>query len=840
MKRNRIQTILVLVALLAVFYLVHVDLLITGMVRLAHDNYASYANFYYTLNCIANGTLPLWDPFTHAGQPYYYQFTKMPGGEFIVFLFGLIAYLFNPSFLKLHSHYNTFSFLIFSFGAYYFARQVFSRKEVPYYVLIVSLFSSQYGILMGSESPILTITFVPWLMAFFVLFVTGRMKPHHLIASAVTFILYAQTTESIVSFYFLVLFIISYLYIFKSQTAVSRIKGMYWGIAALLLCAGLVKLIVLFGEKGDVIPSLRYLTGTGNVGADMNIASPSDQVAMASGYDYLNLLNPVIDLDPVGNGCEFQLYLGIIPLFLFFYAVASARSRLMAALAVPAVFSFLLTFGPDLFLSRLCFYVLPLFKSIRVMENFAHAPVFISLVFISALGLEKMLNRIDTEDMSTFWSHTKRDVWIFVASSAAIATAYVLMKKEYSSSLVGELLLLSYSYSVIPVLAVALFVLHRYLQKGGPARFAAVMASGCFLALGVVVVLGAFSKVPAFAGMLYGTLRQALFGSYYSVMQQYLGGVIIIAFIFMLAGLLLLSLATPSFQSRRNSFVVVTILCCLTIMDLLRTAALHPYTQYDLKTFEVPETRSDFTYKPMRAESFWPPHIQPVYIKPPIHEEIRPYDTIAVYFRPAMLYLESSIITKPLEYDYYMLKHFWDAFSLFPEPAKGITMGIDAPKLAFFGDYKESTDADTIREIRHIDPQVLKSGLYLAPDRESPRRDSFSGSGKFTAFAQVLHFDNNSLVLSVFNDREGFLYYSDGYSKGWKCVIDERQQPVRRANIAFKAVFLPSGTHTIRFSYRPTLYLISLFLFLGSCLIGIGCAFALYIQDRRGRRKQFT
>jgi hypothetical protein len=49
----------------------------------------------------------------------------------------------------------------------------------------------------------------------------------------------------------------------------------------------------------------------------------------------------------------------------------------------------------------------------------------------------------------------------------------------------------------------------------------------------------------------------------------------------------------------------------------------------------------------------------------------------------------------------------------------------------------------------------------------------------------------------------GYLLLTDAYYPGWKARIDGQQVPIVRANVMFRAVMLPAGTHTVQFSYEP-------------------------------------
>jgi hypothetical protein len=78
-------------------------------------------------------------------------------------------------------------------------------------------------------------------------------------------------------------------------------------------------------------------------------------------------------------------------------------------------------------------------------------------------------------------------------------------------------------------------------------------------------------------------------------------------------------------------------------------------------------------------------------------------------------------------------------------------------------------------------------------------------------------------TLEVTLPAPGYLVLSDNYANGWEASVDGNPTPILRANVVFRAVSVPSGTHTVSFVYRPRL-------FYGSALVsGIGVALALLI-----------
>jgi hypothetical protein len=71
------------------------------------------------------------------------------------------------------------------------------------------------------------------------------------------------------------------------------------------------------------------------------------------------------------------------------------------------------------------------------------------------------------------------------------------------------------------------------------------------------------------------------------------------------------------------------------------------------------------------------------------------------------------------------------------------------------------------------------------------------------AAAQFAEDSGERIALSVDAKRAGYLVLSDTYYPGWQATVDGRRAEVKPADVAFRAVAVPAGRHTVVFEYHP-------------------------------------
>ena len=102
------------------------------------------------------------------------------------------------------------------------------------------------------------------------------------------------------------------------------------------------------------------------------------------------------------------------------------------------------------------------------------------------------------------------------------------------------------------------------------------------------------------------------------------------------------------------------------------------------------------------------------------------------------------------------------------------------------------------------------------------------GKGKI----KLIKYSSNKINFYVDTQSNNILFLSDNFYPGWKAYVDERETKIYRAGYAFRAIFVPSGKHTIMFSYNPKSFYIGTSVTLATIM-----AIMVYIAINRMRGK---
>jgi hypothetical protein len=121
----------------------------------------------------------------------------------------------------------------------------------------------------------------------------------------------------------------------------------------------------------------------------------------------------------------------------------------------------------------------------------------------------------------------------------------------------------------------------------------------------------------------------------------------------------------------------------------------------------------------------------------------------------------------------------------------------------------------------------------LAAGREL---DGPPSSGAPSSTVAVEGYAPEQVTLRASLSAPGYVVLSDSWYPGWKAYVDGQEAEIERANVLFRAVYVPAGTHTVRLEYRPVSYRVGLGISTVT-LAGLAAAWALLKRKRTRRPK---
>lgn len=88
----------------------------------------------------------------------------------------------------------------------------------------------------------------------------------------------------------------------------------------------------------------------------------------------------------------------------------------------------------------------------------------------------------------------------------------------------------------------------------------------------------------------------------------------------------------------------------------------------------------------------------------------------------------------------------------------------------------------------------------------------------YTATNTYFSANKHSFLINNFNRSTLWLIYADAYNKNWHAYLDGMEQIVYPANLAFKAIQMPPGSHTVEFIYKKPIVTYKIFFIMQSII----------------------
>jgi len=148
--------------------------------------------------------------------------------------------------------------------------------------------------------------------------------------------------------------------------------------------------------------------------------------------------------------------------------------------------------------------------------------------------------------------------------------------------------------------------------------------------------------------------------------------------------------------------------------------------------------------------------------------------------------------------------------------------------LAVF-DYQ--VDRDPAGILAQVRSGTFDPAARLLLEEEPERIESAGAHASAEAAVHIISYEPDRVAIEASMPRPGFLLLLDTYFPGWSADVNGRATHIYRADYNFRAVSLPAGKSTIRFSYRPRSFVLGIVL-AAACLLLLAGAWFWPRKDR--------
>ncbi|HKI20692.1 MAG TPA: YfhO family protein, partial [Isosphaeraceae bacterium] len=128
-----------------------------------------------------------------------------------------------------------------------------------------------------------------------------------------------------------------------------------------------------------------------------------------------------------------------------------------------------------------------------------------------------------------------------------------------------------------------------------------------------------------------------------------------------------------------------------------------------------------------------------------------------------------------------------------------------------------SDEPQAVAQLDRLGPDLRNYLVVEDPTHPLPTASAVLGT------AQIVEEIPDRVVVEADAATPAYLVLSDTFDPGWSATVDGQPAPIRPAYVAFRAVYLSEGKHTIVFTYRPAGFV------LGLGLSGCGILLGLFL-----------
>lgn len=831
-----------------------------------HDHfYWGYPIFQYYVESLINGHFPMWNPFSHGGEPFYPILLQIRLLEPIVLLTIFLMKWITRDLILMYNwaHFNQIIVLIT--GVYFLLRPVASNLFTRLSLIPLLLFFSFMFSSFRQPAVVHQFLWTPYLFILLsrIIFKKDNRWHNWVFFGCLVGVNWQSYFFSGVWLFLLFFFLSLILYDRNKLKALFRNRDLWIKCftSLIIIVAMMLPNISMLMEKEQYVFPARELPADfesrdpmgGPMQYEVDSLPKSGRILMpyrtieftgtsASVWDFIKIIVPEGNglissrgIYPVfGTSSEAYLYIGMLPWLLAVIGLVCGTHEQKKIWLFMTIGFGLLLLGPSGGLHRILYYIFPPLWFVRHTHSFI---LFFTLsaVYFYVLGLNHIFSVWETTHKGCFnFSNTYQCEKTAKSGQTNITIQDIIPFLVFFIGYVGSIYcitLLRYPLTNYQFLIIfAVFVLWHYFGPVVGKKGLAVVVGAGHIILAGFIQWEHFVKTTPF------------------ILKTFLLIVIpVILFFFFLKR------RNGSRRYKHQGYLLMLVFVLSLGGDILH----HLQTTKDLYQ-SLPHPEKKHLFQTSAQETRLPEHRKALLPQSPIGLPVRYMSVVlreAHAFSPVS-HLEKKKASAPEpmmdSFERALLSRRWSSFLLtrtyfnlihmrIPFKALKEMFAVEKPIIQIKDRGLLISENDLLDIFSRIEADeiapFLERFVFITPPLKEPKesfpdshtlstgRSFFEASSAMTVpnywqqerdFSyDIRDYRINSLELSVQTNSEGILYWSDGYDKHWRAYLNGKQVPVFRANINFKAVVLPKGETSIRFVYEHIPFLIAVFVFEG-------------------------
>jgi len=393
------------------FILSFFPVLVTRRYMLSHDSVTYFGIFKFFSESIYNGNWPFWNPYTHTGEPFYYNYVHIGHLNPIALTGIFVGRLVGLDSLSLY-HWCFIGRLFFMvFGAYLCLRRFFKRTFTKITLFVVIAFSTPSVMSLRVEAVPLAFYLIPWIFLFMFRIFEKESKFNWIVLAAflgLSFYHYEVVYGIFFFFIFLLTLLINRREDFKALFSIFRrqnLKVMLLFILIIIFLSSPICTILLF-DVDNIFLAVRRLDGT-TKGLFLSMEELTQAGifwrSAADPRDFLGLINPFSSYAFMRGwygGVEAArkltassfMYIGILPFFLAVYGIIFGKNKYKLNFLILMIVMAGMMMGTKSMVYRVFVFVCPFMRFTR-HPGFFCTFFLMTLFYFAGLGLDSALDR---------------------------------------------------------------------------------------------------------------------------------------------------------------------------------------------------------------------------------------------------------------------------------------------------------------------------------------------------------------------------------------------------------------------------------------------------------------